>query len=103
MHWIPLLVIVILLVGAFLLVIGKFKNSKEMPLILLTLVYFAGISIILFTPISFDGTSIYVMSPGIGRANKLRLYLHGAGFIENIILTIPLGLLLKNLYRNYRY
>ena len=58
---------------------------------LLGLGYLFGLSVILFTPLSFDGTAIYVMPAGVGQVNLSRLYLHGLGFIENIILTIPLG------------
>lgn len=97
MRWLPLLIIVVLLGIGSLVIINKYKDTRHYPLLVLSLIYFVGLSVILFTPISFDGTSIYIMSPGIGNVNKTRLYLHGLGFIENIILTIPIGILLKKL------
>lgn len=97
MRWLPLVFIILVLGISYFVIVKRFKASKHYAWIILSLLYLIGISVILFTPISFDGSSIYVMSPGIGRVNKLRLYMHGAGFVENIILTIPLGMMLKKL------
>lgn len=95
MRWIPFEVVLMASILGFLIVFLSFRNSKNFKWIMVVIIYLTGLGIILFTPISFDGLSIYFMEPGIGRVNKTRLYLHGLGFIENIILTIPLGMILK--------
>ena len=38
---------------------------------------------------------------GVGQVNLSRLYLHGLGFIENIILTFPLGWGIKRHFHHY--
>lgn len=95
MRWIPLLLIIVVLSLGLLVVNHRFRDSNHYLIIILMFLYFVGLGVILFTPISFDGTSVYITSPGIGNVNKLRLYLHGLGFFENIILTIPLGIIIK--------
>lgn len=97
MRWIPFILIISLAVVGALIIFGKYRTSKHFSLLVLTLIYLTGLGVILFTPISFNDTSVYLMGPGTGQVNKTRLYLHGLGFIENIILTIPLGMLLKKL------
>lgn len=97
MRWEPLLVIIILIGISSLIIIGKYRNSKDLPLIVLSLLYFAGLSVILFTPIASNGISIHVTTPGIGNVNKTRLYLRGLQFYENIFLTIPIGMIFKKL------
>lgn len=95
MRWLPFVILVIASLVSLWIVFSNFRNTRYFKLIVLAVIYFTGLGIILFTPISFDGRSIYFMEEGIGRVNKTRLYLHGLGFIENIILTIPLGMILK--------
>lgn len=95
MRWLPVIFIILVLGVSYFVIAERFKDSKHYSWIILSLLYLVGISLILFTPISIDGISIYVMSPGIGQVNKSRLYMHGVGFIENIILTVPLGMMLK--------
>ncbi len=96
MRWVPVLVILVLVFVAGFFTI-RVENSKKRRLTWIVLIYLACLSGILFTPISFDGSSIYIMPAGIGRVNLTRLYLHGLGFMENIILTIPLGMIVKKL------
>ncbi|MFH5811571.1 VanZ family protein [Companilactobacillus sp. FL22-1] len=95
MRWIPITIILIILSCVTLFVVHQYKNSKHFPLALLTMLYLIGISAILFTPISIDGLSVQILPPGIGRVNETRLYFHDVGFFENIILTIPLGMIIK--------
>lgn len=95
MRWLPFAIIIMSSLISLWIVFNNFKNTQYFKLIVLAIVYFTGLGIILFTPISFDGRSVYFMEQGIGRVNKTRLYLHGLGFTENIILTIPLGMILK--------
>jgi len=93
MRWEPLLLILLMagLSGLLILIIGR----RPRWLALLKLAYFTGLATILFTPISFSGTSLYIMPIGIGRVNLTNLSFSNLGFLENIMLTLPLGLLLK--------
>jgi len=93
MRWDPLLLILLVagLGGLLILIIGR----RPRWLALLKLAYFTGLAAILFTPISFSGTSLYIMPIGIGRVNLTNLSFSNLGFLENIMLTLPLGLLLK--------
>jgi len=93
MRWEPLLLILLMagLSGLLILIIGR----RPRWLALLKLAYFTGLATILFTPISFSGTSLYIMPIGIGRVNLTNLSFNNLGFLENIMLTLPLGLLLK--------
>jgi len=97
MRWIPLLLILTLATLSGLIVLPRIEDNSKRQLLFISLLYLAGLGTILFTPVSFDGAAVYIMPAGVGRVNLHRLYLHGAGFIENIILTIPLGFLLKKL------
>ncbi|TGD19001.1 VanZ family protein [Levilactobacillus suantsaiihabitans] len=93
MRWEPLLLIILMAGLSGLLILAT--GGKRRWLALLVLGYFTGLAAILFTPISFDGTAIYIMPVGIGRVNLTTLDVFNLGFLENIVLTIPLGLLLK--------
>lgn len=97
MRWVPLLLILTLAGLGGLFAILNLKETNKRYFALISVVYLTCLGAILFTPISFDGVAIYVMPAGVGRVNLSRLYLHGSGFIENIILTIPLGVLVKKL------
>ncbi|WP_246005642.1 VanZ family protein [Companilactobacillus insicii] len=57
------------------------------------------LGVILFTPLSFDGTNIYIMPAGIGRVNLYHIN-YDLGFLENIVLTVPLGFLIKQAFSN---
>lgn len=96
MRWVPILVILFLVFIAGCLTI-RIKDTNKRLFTWIILAYFACLGMILFTPISFDGAAIYIMPAGVGRVNLSRLYLHGLGFLENIILTIPLGIIIKKL------
>lgn len=98
MRWLPLIIILVLIAGGGLLAANNIKEPDKRRWTLVSLAYMAGLGVILFTPISFNGLSVYVMPAGVGRVNYTRLYLHGAGFIENIILTMPLGFIIKKIF-----
>lgn len=96
-RWIPL--ISILLVSFLILIyitntITDF-NKRKLPLI--SLIYLTFLGMILFTPVSFTGTAVYIMPTGIGQVNLHHIY-YDLGFIENIILTVPLGFLIKKAF-----
>jgi len=93
MRWEPLLFI--MLVAGFSALAIVLFGGKHRWFASLILVYCAGLATILFTPISIDGTVPYLMPVGIGRVNLTRLAFFNLGFLENIILTVPLGLLIK--------
>ena len=95
MRWLPLLVILCLTGLIGFVTIHQSRDGRQMGVRLLVLGYFAGLGIILFTPISFDGTAVYVMPAGYGQVNLTRLNLFNVGFDENILLTLPLGWLIK--------
>lgn len=97
MRWLPLLFIIVVIGISSLIIISKYHDSKNFLLIVLSLIYVAGLSVILFTPIASNGISIHITTPGLGNVNKTRLYLHGLQFYENIILTIPIGMIFKKL------
>jgi len=93
MHWEPLLIILLMASLSGLLILTT--THKHRWFALLTLAYLTGLAAILFTPISFSGTGIYIMPAGFGRVNLTHLDIFNLGFAENILLTLPLGLLLK--------
>lgn len=93
MRWEPLLIITLMASLSGLLIVTT--THKHRWFALLTLAYLTGLAAILFTPISFSGTGIYIMPVGFGRVNLTHLDLVNLGFAENILLTLPLGLLLK--------
>lgn len=93
MRWEPLLIITLMASLSGLLIVTT--THKHRWFALLTLAYLTGLAAILFTPISFSGTGIYIMPVGLGRVNLTHLDLANLGFAENILLTLPLGLLLK--------
>lgn len=97
MRWIPFFVIssISFLSGVYILTNVKEFEKKRMALF--SLGYLTFIGVILFTPMSFDGRSVYVMPAGVGSVNLHRIY-YDLGFIENIILTIPLGYLIKEYF-----
>ncbi|MFD1419156.1 VanZ family protein [Companilactobacillus keshanensis] len=94
MRWIPFFVIFSV---SFLMAVYILTNVEEFDkrrMALFSLGYLTFIGVILFTPMSFDGRSVYVMPAGVGSVNLHQIY-YDLGFIENIILTIPLGFLIK--------
>ncbi|UIF29845.1 VanZ family protein [Levilactobacillus brevis] len=93
MRWEPLLIIFLMACLSGLLIVTTMRKHRWFAL--LTLAYLTGLGAILFTPISISGISIYVMPAGFGRVNLTQLDLFNLGFAENILLTLPLGLLLK--------
>ncbi|KRK61559.1 glycopeptide antibiotics resistance protein [Companilactobacillus farciminis KCTC 3681 = DSM 20184] len=78
-----------------LIILNLVKDFEKKRFNLVSLVYLTFLAIILFTPISFDGSSVYVMPAGIGQVNLHKLDILELGFAENIILTVPLGFLIK--------
>ncbi|WP_125546135.1 VanZ family protein [Levilactobacillus lindianensis] len=93
MRWEPLLLIILLAGLSGLLIVATGRKRRWFALLVLG--YLTGLAAILFTPISFSGTAIYIMPIGIGRVNLTNLGVFNLGFLENIVLTIPLGLLVK--------
>jgi len=93
MRWEPLLIILLMACLSGLLIVTT--THKHRWFALLTLAYLTGLAAILFTPISFSGTGVYIMPVGFGRVNLTNLDVFNLGFAENILLTLPLGLLLK--------
>lgn len=98
MRWEPLLLIVLAAMLSGLFILLTITNRRHRWLALLTLAYLTGLSAIVFTPISFDGTALYIMPVGTGRVNLTQLSIFNLGFVENIVLTLPLGLLVKWLW-----
>lgn len=99
MRWVPLLVILSLSFIIGLHIIGSIDDTKRRSVFLIRLAYLTFLGVILFTPLSFDGVAVYIMPAGMGRVNLHYIYI-GLGFIENIILTIPLGFLIKKVFPN---
>lgn len=95
MRYIPLLIILTLAICLGLIILNLVKDFEKKRFNLVSLVYLTFLVIILFTPISFDGSSVYVMPAGIGQVNLHKLDILELGFAENIILTVPLGFLIK--------
>lgn len=93
MRWEPLLIIFLMACLSGLLIVTTMRKHRWFALIILA--YLTGLAAILFTPISFSGTGVYVMPAGFGRVNLTQLDVFNLGFAENILLTLPLGLLLK--------
>ncbi|WP_125572935.1 VanZ family protein [Levilactobacillus huananensis] len=93
MRWEPLLLIILLAGLSGLLIVATGRKHRWFALLVLG--YLTGLAAILFTPISFSGTAIYIMPIGIGRVNLTNIDIFNLGFLENIVLTIPLGLLVK--------
>ncbi|KRO00766.1 VanZ family protein [Companilactobacillus kimchiensis] len=98
MRWIPLLVVLVISIVSGLSIIMTTENFENRRFYLLSLVYLTFLGTILFTPISFDGTAVYVMPAGIGSVNLHQLEIFEIGFAENIILTVPLGFLIKRFF-----
>lgn len=97
MRWIPFFMIssVSFLISVYILTNIREFDKRRMSLF--SLGYLTFIGVILFTPMSFDGRSVYVMPAGFGSVNLYHIY-YDLGFIENIILTIPLGFLIKEYF-----
>ena len=95
MRWEPLLLILLVASLSGLMIGMTMTNRRHRWLALVTLAYLTGLSAIVFTPLSFDGTSLYIMPVGVGRVNLTQLDVFNLGFMENIVLTLPLGLLIK--------
>jgi len=98
MRWVPLLIILIFVVLSGALIAPKMKSLHERCFFLISLVYIAFLSSILFTPISINGLTIHRMPLGTGRVNLTQLDINDIGFLENIILTMPLGVLIKKVF-----
>jgi len=95
MRWEPLLIIVIITgLGSLL---SLLFSGKRRWLALLIWLYLGSLTAILFTPISVTGTALYIMPLGTGRVNLTNFDFSSLGFFENIILTLPFGLMLKRM------
>ena len=96
MRWIPLLIILIVSFLFALYTLFNIKDFNRKRFWFASLLYITFLGTILFTPLSFTGTSVFVMPAGTGTVNLHRIY-YDLGFVENIVLTIPLGFLIKRL------
>ncbi|WP_125589960.1 VanZ family protein [Companilactobacillus jidongensis] len=94
MRWMPLFVILILSFLSGIYILNNIKEFNRRRISLVSLMYITFLGMILFTPMSFDGTGVYIMPAGVGSVNLYHIY-YDLGFIENIVLTIPLGFLIK--------
>lgn len=97
MRWMPVLFLLGISGLSGLIVLINQHKITHRYLAAFGWLYLTGLAIILFTSISYDGTSISIMPSGTGRVNLRNFYLHGLQFWENIILTVPLGILLKKM------
>jgi len=98
MRWIPLIVILFIASSSGLYLFKTVTDFEKRRFYLVSLVYLTFLGTILFTPISFDGTAVYVMPAGLGQVNLHKLDIFEVGFLENIVLTIPLGFLIKRFF-----
>ncbi|QMU07665.1 VanZ family protein [Levilactobacillus suantsaii] len=98
MRWEPLLIILLIAGLSGLFVLTTTVNRSHRWLALVSLSYLTGLAAIVFTPLSFTGTAVYIMPPGLGRVNLTALDIMNLGFAENILLTLPLGVLVKRLW-----
>lgn len=96
MRYIPLLLIIFFTIISAYNIYQHQTKIYQRSLSMLGLIYLTLLEIIVFTPISFDGSAVYIMSAGIGRVNLTQLDILNLGFFENIVLTVPLGMLIKS-------
>ncbi|WP_125762999.1 VanZ family protein [Companilactobacillus hulinensis] len=97
MRWIPLLVIWFLSLSSGTYIHNSIEDFNSRIIAMVSLFYMTFLGTILFTPLAFDGLNIYIMPAGIGRVNLYHIFVD-IGFVENIILTMPLGFLIKRFY-----
>lgn len=97
MRWIPFFVISSVSFLTAVYILTNIREFDKRRMALFSLGYLTFIGVILFTPMSFDGRSVYDMPAGIGSVNLYHIY-YDLGFIENIILTVPLGFLIKEYF-----
>lgn len=95
MRWEPLLIILLTASLSGLVILTTIAKRQHRWFALIVLGYLTSLAAIVFTPLSFSGTAVYIMPPGIGRVNLTQLDVFNLGFAENILMTLPLGLLLK--------
>lgn len=95
MRWEPLLIILLTASLSGLVILTTMTKRRHRWLALITLGYLTSLAAIVFTPLSFSGTAVYIMPPGMGRVNLTQLDVLNLGFAENILMTLPFGLLLK--------
>lgn len=95
MRWMPLILILTFTIISGINIYRKETRLAQRGFDLIGLTYITLLEIIVFTPISFFGSAIYVMPLGIGQVNLTQLDIFNLGFVENIILTVPLGMMIK--------
>lgn len=95
MRWEPLVIILLMASLCGLLIVTTVRRTRTRWFALLVLGYFTSLGAILFTPLAFTGTAVYIMPAGLGRVNLTHLDMFNLGFFENILMTIPLGMLIK--------
>ena len=95
MRWIPALFILFLAFVSGLDIVINFKKLTQPRFVMLAWLYLVCLLAILFMPISSDGVTVQIMPPGIGRVNLRQLQVNDLQFYENILMTVPLGVLIK--------
>ncbi|WP_125769485.1 VanZ family protein [Companilactobacillus furfuricola] len=98
MRWVPLTLILFFTAISAINIYKKQTATLHRSFSLLGVMYLMLLEIIVFTPFSFDGSQIYLMQAGIGKVNLFQLDIFELGFFENILLTVPLGMLIKSYF-----
>ena len=99
MRWMPLFIILTLSLLSGIYLFNNIREFNRRRVSLISLIYVTFLGTILFTPLSFTGTEVYIMPAGIGSVNLSHIT-YDLGFIENIALTVPLGFLIKRAFSN---
>ncbi|MBL3529990.1 VanZ family protein [Companilactobacillus zhachilii] len=99
MRWMPLFIILTLSLLSGIYLFNNIREFNRHRVSLISLIYLTFLGTILFTPLSFTGTEVYIMPAGIGSVNLSHIT-YDLGFIENIALTVPLGFLIKRAFSN---
>lgn len=95
MRWVPLIIILISGFTVGLVLKHEQLEKKQFYFRLISLIYLTILGAIVFTPVSINGLSVLITPKGLGRVNLTQLALNNVGYYENILLTIPLGMLMK--------
>lgn len=95
MRWVPLGIILILGFINSLVITHKNLAKKQLYFRLISVNYLMILAAIVFTPVSINGLTVLITPKGIGHVNLTQLVLNNVGYYENILLTLPLGILMK--------
>ncbi|GAB5055980.1 VanZ family protein [Companilactobacillus alimentarius] len=98
MRWIPALFIVLLVGVSGLDIAINFKKIQHPRFMILSWLYTMYLLAVLFMPIASNGLVIHLTTPRVGRVNLQELQLTNLEFVENIIMTVPLGVIIKKYF-----